>query len=95
MNQYHIYIMRNRSNTFHIGVTNNLVRRIIEYRRKLAKGSKYEPPTARLVYFETTKDMKVASAREKQLKSWIRKKKVALVESVNPNWCDLSADWIG
>jgi hypothetical protein len=46
-----------------------------------------------LVYFEETSDITAAIAREKQIKGWLRRKKVALIESVNPKWQDLSAEW--
>ena len=46
-----------------------------------------------LVYYEETSDIKEAIAREKQIKGWLRAKKIALIESINPQWRDLSADW--
>ncbi len=46
-----------------------------------------------LVYFETTNNVKEAIAREKQIKGWVRKRKVELIESVNAEWEDLAADW--
>jgi putative endonuclease len=47
----------------------------------------------RLVYFEVTQDVGAAIAREKQIKGWLRTKKIALIDSVNPGWADLSVDW--
>ena len=47
----------------------------------------------RLVYFEVTQDVGAAIAREKQIKGWLRTKKIALLDSVNPEWRDLSARW--
>ena len=47
----------------------------------------------RLVYFERTPDVKAAIAQEKRVKGWLRAKKIVLIESVNPKWNDLSADW--
>lgn len=47
----------------------------------------------KLVYFEETNDIKVAIAREKQIKGWLRAKKIALIESINPQWEDLSKEW--
>lgn len=47
----------------------------------------------RLVYHESTPDVVSAISREKQIKGWMRKRKVALIEAVNPRWDDLSADW--
>ena len=46
-----------------------------------------------LVYYESTDDVGAAIQREKQLKGWLRKKKIALIESFNPEWRDLSLDW--
>ncbi len=46
----------------------------------------------RLVFFEKTDQIKSAIAREKQIKGWVRKKKVALIESMNPNWKDLNGE---
>jgi len=45
------------------------------------------------VYFEETADIRAAIQREKELKGWVRRKKVALIESVNPGWKDLSEGW--
>jgi hypothetical protein len=47
----------------------------------------------RLVYFETYQDVRAAIAREKQMKSWTREKRVELVEATNPTWLDLAAEW--
>ena len=95
MKQYYVYIMTNRSKTLYIGVTNNLQRRIYEYKHHLVAGftSKYQ--ITRLVYFEETSDVNAALAREKHIKGWLRAKKVALIESSNPDWRDLSEEWQG
>ena len=95
MKQYYFYIMANRSKTLYIGVTNNLRRRLYEHKHQLVAGftSKYQ--TTRLVYFEETSDVYAAIAREKHLKGWLRAKKVALIESINPEWRDLSEEWQG
>ena len=93
MKQYYVYIMTNRSRTLYIGVTNNLQRRMYEHKHHLMAGftSKYD--LTRLVYFEETSDVNIAIAREKQIKGWLRTKKVALIESMNPDWRDLSEEW--
>ena len=93
MKQYYVYIMTNRSKTLYIGVTNNLQRRMYEHKHHLMTGftSKYD--LTRLVYFEETSDVNIAIAREKQIKGWLRAKKVALIESMNPDWRDLSEEW--
>ena len=94
MNEYYVYIMANRSRTLYTGVTNNLERRVYEHKHKLVEGfptKKYN--ITRFVYYEQTSDIKAAIAREKQIKGWLRSKKVSLIESLNPNWSDLSVEW--
>ena len=93
MNEYYVYIMANRSRTLYTGVTNNLERRVYEHKYKLVEGFTKKYNITRLVYYEQTSDIKAAIAREKQIKGWLRSKKVALIESVNPNWADLSVEW--
>ena len=95
MKQYYIYIMANRSKTLYIGVTNNLERRLYEHKHHLVAGftSKYQ--TTRLVYSEEMSDVYAAIEREKHLKGWLRAKKLALIESINPEWRDLSEEWQG
>ena len=85
--------MTNRSQTLYTGVTNNLQRRMYEHKHLLLAGftSKYQ--ITRLVYFEETFDVYAAIAREKEIKGWLRTKKIALIESMNPDWRDLSEEW--
>ncbi len=89
-NRYCLYIMTNKSKTLYIGVTNNLARRLYEHKNKLFEGFTKKYNITKLVYFEVFTDPKPAIAREKQLKGWLRAKKVALIEGNNPNWNDLS-----
>ena len=77
----------------YIGVTSNLERRLHEHKNKLILGFTSKYNIDRLVYFETTEDALSAFEREKQLKGWLRAKKISLVESVNPQRNDLSAEW--
>ena len=91
--QYYVYILTNRSKTLYVGVTNDLERRVQEHRTGYSAGFTSRYNLNRLVYYEHTSDVESAIAREKQIKGWLRHKKVALVESVNPNWKDLSLDW--
>ncbi len=88
--QYFIYIMTNKSGTLYTGVTNNLERRIYEHQHHLVKGFTNKYKIEKLVYFEETNDINAAISREKQIKGWLRKKKIALIESMNPGWKDLS-----
>jgi putative endonuclease len=93
--QYYVYIMTNRSGTLYVGVTNNLRRRVWQHKQKLIEGFTRRYNITRLIYFEETPDVAAAIAREKQIKGWLRKKKVGLIESVNPGWKDLSEGWHG
>jgi putative endonuclease len=87
---YHVYILANATGVLYIGVTNHLDRRIAEHRSKQVPGFIRDYNVDRLVYFETFGDVRSAIAREKQLKSWRREKKIALIRSVNPEFADLS-----
>jgi putative endonuclease len=93
MKNYYVYIMTNRSQTLYTGVTNNLQRRMYEHKYHLVASftSKYQ--ITRLVYFEETFDGYAAIAREKEIKGWLRAKKIALIELMNPDWRDLSEEW--
>lgn len=93
MNQYYVYIMTNRSKTLYTGVTNDLVRRVYEHKNKMVDGFTKKYNITKLVYFEETNDVQTAISREKQIKGWLRIKKIALIESVNPGWADLSEGW--
>ena len=88
---YYVYILANATNVaLYTGVTRDLVRRVYEHRHHLDKGSftaKYD--ITKLVYFEETSDVYAALEREKQIKSWRRARKNALVETRNPQWRDL------
>ena len=91
--QYYAYIMTNRVRTLYVGVTNNLMRRVYEHKRKLVPGFASKYNLTWLAYYEETSDIASAIAREKQIKGWRRSKKVELIESMNPRWRDLSMDW--
>lgn len=88
---YYVYILSNATNTtIYVGVTNNLLRRMYEHRNALDAGSftaRYR--IHKLVYYEFTSDVYAAIAREKQIKSWNRRRKNKLIETKNPNWADL------
>ena len=93
MNEYYVYIMTNKSRTLYTGITNDLERRVYEHRSKAIPGftAKYNIP--QLVWFESTNDVQAAIEFEKRIKGWKREKKIALIESRNPEWRDLSEDW--
>lgn len=93
MKQYYVYIMTNRSKTLYTGVTNDLMRRVYEHKNKMIDGFTKKYHITKLVYYEETNDIQVAISREKQIKGWLRGKKIALIGSVNPKWNDLSEGW--
>jgi putative endonuclease len=88
--QYFVYIMTNQDNTvLYTGVTNNLQRRVLEHRS--GKGGVFSKKYKlfKLVYFESGDDITIAISREKQIKAGSRKKKIDLIDSINPDWEDL------
>ena len=88
--QYYIYILSNwNDKVIYIGVTNNLKRRVYEHKNEIIDGFTKKYHVHKLVYYETTTDVKAALEREKQLKGWKREKKDSLVTDMNPNWKDL------
>ena len=89
-NQYYVYIITNKSKTLYTGVTNDLERRVYEHKHRLVPGFTSKYNIDKLVHFEATSDVKSAIAREKQIKGWLRFKKIALIESFNPEWHDLA-----
>jgi len=91
--RYFVYILASRSRRLYVGVTNDLERRLFEHKNKLADGFTKQYHIDRLVHFEETADVMSAIEREKQIKGWLREKKVALIESENPTWEDLSEAW--
>ena len=90
---YFVYMMASKTRTLYIGITNNLERRVWEHKQKETPGFTKRYDVTMLVYYESFGDVTVAIGREKELKAWRREKKVALLESVNPKWQDLAADW--
>lgn len=92
MEDFYVYILANHSRMLYIGITNDLHRRMIEHKQKLLPGYASRYNTRRLVYFERYDDPETAILREKQMKGWLRKRKVALIESSNPDWRDLAED---
>ena len=92
MNEYYVYIMTNGVRTLYNGVTNDLMRRVFEHKDKLLEGFTKKYNITMPVYYEVTADVHSAIAREKQLKSWRRSKKIALIESSNPQWKDFSLE---
>jgi putative endonuclease len=90
MAQYYTYILTSRNGVLYVGITNSLYRRMYEHKNKLIAGFTAKYNVNRLVHFETFADPTSAIQREKEIKGWKRAKKIALIESVNPKWLDLT-----
>jgi putative endonuclease len=90
---YFVYILASASGTLYTGITRYLERRVEEHKQKILPGFTREYDVTRLVFYEAWGDVRAAIGREKQIKSWRREKKLALVRSMNPAWRDLSDDW--
>ena len=90
---YFTYIMTSRSRTLYIGVTGDLLERVFQHKWKEHAGFTARYNCDRLVWFERHQYVQKAIAREKELKGWRRSRKIALIESTNPAWTDLSRGW--
>ena len=90
---YFVYLLASKSRRLYVGVTSNLERRLYEHKHKLVDGFTKSYNIDRLVFFESTSDVRVAIEREKEIKKWRREKKIALIEAMNPIWNDLSEAW--
>ena len=90
-----VYILTNRSGTLYTGVTTNLERRVWEHKQHRIPGFTQRYRIDRLVWCEETANIRDAIAREKEIKGWVRAKKVALIAAENPDWADLSEGWFG
>ncbi len=86
--------MSNVSMTLYTGVTNNLLRRVLQHKSREGGEFTSRYRLDRLVWFESTPDVSAAIAREKQIKGISRIRKIALIKIMNPRWIDLSADWL-
>ncbi len=91
--EYYVYIMTNNSGTLYTGVTNDLERRVAEHRAGIEQGFASKYKTKRLMHYEATTRVEDAIAREKQIKSWRRSKKIELIRALNPRWKDLAEEW--
>ena len=86
----YVYILTNTYNTvLYTGVTSDLVKRIHEHKNKTVEGFTKKYNLHKLVYYESFEDITQAIAREKQIKGWLRSKKLLLLERLNPDWNDL------
>jgi putative endonuclease len=90
---YAVYIRASASGVLSTGITNNVVGRVMQHKRKLISGFTAKYKVNKLVYFEVFGEVSDAIEREKQIKRWARSKKIRLIESINPKWLDLAAYW--
>ena len=89
-----MYIITNKNKSvLYTGVTNDLEGRMTEHVSGLVKGFASRYGLNRLLWFESTPNVTAAISREKEIKGWLRSKKGALINSLNPEWKDLAADW--
>ena len=89
--KYYVYILASKRNgTLYVGMTNSLRDRMDQHKQGLIPGFTQKYKVNLLVYFEEYNDPRDAIAREKQLKWWLRKWKLELIESTNPEWKDLT-----
>ena len=88
--QYFVYILSSDHGTLYTGVTHDLTRRLSEHRMGTTPGFTTKYRIRRLIYYETTDDVYQAITREKQIKAWSRKEKLALIRVSNPRFEDLS-----
>ena len=85
--------MANQSRMIYTGITNSLLHRVHQHKTKQIEGFTKKFNVTKLVHFEEMNDVRVAIRREKEIKGWLRAKKVALIEKDNPTWKDLAEDW--
>ena len=94
MANFYVYILANKKDgILYIGLTNELERRLEEYKTKQLRGFTYKYNIDKLAYFEEFETYEEAFIRERRLKKWNRNWKIELIEEENPGWLDLSAEW--
>jgi putative endonuclease len=92
--RYFVYILSSQTKRLSIGVTNDLERRVAQHERHEVEGFTSRYGIDQLAYYEETDDVYAAISGEKQLKGWVRIRKIQLVQDMNPEWQDLAADWV-
>jgi methylglutaconyl-CoA hydratase len=93
MHNYYVYIMASKSRVLYVGITNDIRHRVWQHQHDELPGFTSKSRVHRLVYFERFQYVRNAIAREKEIKGWLRQKKIALIEVENPTWEDLSESW--
>src|SRR5271156_6553080 len=91
--RYCVYILASKSRTLYVGMTGFLAARILQHKAEEGASFARRYNINRLIYYESFRYVNNAISRETELKSWSRKRKVALIEAVNPLWNDLAEDW--
>ena len=87
--KYFVYILTNKSSTLYVGVTNDLIKRMYEHKHSLLEGFTSKYKINKLIYFEQYDEVLLAIQREKEIKGWLRSKKMALVKSKNPLFSEI------
>jgi len=91
---YYVYILTNQNHTtLYTGVTNDLLRRVVEHKHGINKSFSHRYNINKLVYYEIYPDIRSAINREKQIKSGPRRRKLQLINELNPDWDDLIEKW--
>jgi putative endonuclease len=93
--EWYAYIVSNANRTLYVGMAADLIRRVEQHKKGTFPNAftrRYN--FDRLVYFESSPTRSAAAKRERQIKSWPRARKVALIEAKNPDWRDLSVSWM-
>jgi putative endonuclease len=90
---YFTYIVASKSRTLYTGMTGDLLKRVFQHKQKVHEGFSSRYNCNRLVWFERFANVSEAIQREKELKGWTRARKIALIQSANPTWEDLSEQW--
>ncbi len=91
--EFWVYIMASNTGTLYIGMTGDIYTRIMQHKNKSIEGFSSKYDCHRLVWYESWDDPRTAVNREKELKGWVRRKKIELIESKNPRWADLAETW--
>ena len=91
--RYFVYILSSKSRRLYTGVTNNIGRRVAQHKKPEIPGFTQRYKINRLMYYEEFRLIGSAIHREKEIKHWIRARRVALIERENATWDDLADDW--
>jgi putative endonuclease len=93
MREYYVYILANKRNgTLYVGITDNVAKRIVRHKERRGSEFVQKYNLEKLVYYEKVYGYREARSRERKLKWWKRKWKLALIEQMNPEWKDMSKE---